>query len=420
MTAAVALHPAAAKLGRDLAGSLIRQAATRARAEWQQHRTWQLAIAEGDDLYPHVHRWLLEHTEARTRRALTAVTRYQSPDPNLPPVAELRLQLDGATAQRVQLDGHPVTVHVADGGGAGADTGDLAGPVGAGRSLMRPDRLVFVARTRAGRDAAVALLRRLSEQAAAERRQPSLWVLDRWSNWTRRADLPGRTLDSVIVGGGTLTDLHEDLRTFREQEPEYVRRGIPYHRAYLLHGPPGTGKTSAVKAIANALRLDLWFAQLDGIDKDARLGDLLGQVRPHSILLLEDIDSLPAALDREGHEDAKGDVSTSGLLNALDGVATPHGLVTIMTTNHPGRLDPALLRPGRIDRRFELGLPDRATIARHYEFFYGRPPHRPEALAGGVSSAEVSEVLKRNLHDPAAAELALRRLAPVCPRSAAA
>jgi ATP-dependent 26S proteasome regulatory subunit len=53
-------------------------------------------------------------------------------------------------------------------------------------------------------------------------------------------------------------------------------------------------------------------------------------------------------------------------------VTTPHGLITIMTTNHPDTLDPALLRPGRVDRHVRLRAPRLATLHRHFTFFYGR------------------------------------------------
>lgn len=406
-------HDVLASTATTAIGYAMNHAVEWVRRELSERRSWRITVTGDDDLYLPVHRWLTEHSEPGQRRALTARTVWTAPERFRPPLPALQLLLDGQIAQRFTLNGHRVTARIdcGDGAGSGRDAGkaDSPGPraVRSDMDLLSPPRIVFESSTRAGRDAVEEVLRQLDAARADEKRQPSLMVAGQWGNWERRSDLPARSMESVIVGGGVLDELHADLRDFRDREDEYVRRGIPYHRAYLLTGPPGTGKTSAVKAVTNALRMDLWYAQLSALDQDTKLISVLGEVRPHGVLLLEDIDSLAAAVDRTaGH--AARDVTTSGLLNALDGVATPHGLVTIMTTNHPERLDPALSRPGRVDRTLEFGLPDSATIARHFEFFYGQPPRAPLGFAEGRSSAEISEIMKRHMDDPAGAELALR------------
>jgi chaperone BCS1 len=63
-------------------------------------------------------------------------------------------------------------------------------------------------------------------------------------------------------------------------------------------------------------------------------------------------------------------VTLSGLLNALDGVAAQHGRIVVMTSNHPERLDPALVRPGRIDVKVELGHADDTQIATMFARFF--------------------------------------------------
>ena len=71
------------------------------------------------------------------------------------------------------------------------------------------------------------------------------------------------------------------------------------------------------------------------------------------MLVLEDIDALFIERESTG---ASSSISFSGLLNAIDGPASQEGRMLFMTTNHPDRLDPALIRPGRVDMQAELGL----------------------------------------------------------------
>lgn len=374
----------------------------RASAWWKNRRTWNVSVSGDDELFYDAQMWLMEQGGDQTRKALTAKT-YWVPNPSGPSRAELRFLADDDTPQDMEIGGHTVSVFVDDNEGRSHGAQQQQG----GMSLIKPPKLIFSAKSQQGRDAVLQLLRELRDERLNEKRTPGLMVLDKWGDWRRRADLPARPLESVIVRGTVIEDLFADLKEFIGQEEDYVRRAIPYHRAYLLMGPPGTGKTSAVKAVSNALGLDLWYAQLSGIDKDAKLADVFGDVRARGVLLLEDIDSLPAAIDRTDEKSGEGDISTSGLLNALDGVATPHGLITIMTTNHPDHLDPALMRPGRIDRAFAFDYPDRSTMFRHFEFFYDKKPQHASEWVIGRSSASVSEIFKRHMDAAEAADFAL-------------
>lgn len=370
-----------------------------ARQKWRTHRTWTVSIEGGDDIFWDAQLWLMEQGAKQNSRALT-ISSHHDHNPFGPDPTTLRLAADDDEVQNVTIGGHPVAVSMIDPSGP-LRTGPQQG------STYKPPKLSFSAKTVAGREAVIDLLVQLQGERTKERRQPGLNVLDKWGDWRRRSDLPPRPMESVITQGDVLGELHRDLKEFIDREKDYVRRAIPYHRAYLLEGPPGTGKTSAVKAVTNALGLDLWYAQLSGIDKDAKLSDVFGEVRARGVLLLEDIGSLPAAVDRTGEEAGSGDISTSGLLNALDGVATPHGLITIMTDNHPERLDPALLRPGRIDRIFHFAHPDRLTMFRHFQFFYEHTPQHAAEWTIGRSSAAISEIFKRNMDEPEAADYAL-------------
>lgn len=261
--------------------------------------------------------------------------------------------------------------------------------------------LYFHATSYDGQQAVLALLRSLIE--TKEEIPPALFMLDRWSSWTKRDDLPPRTLESVVLLEGQMERLRDDIQEFLDSESEYVRRGIPYHRGYLLYGPPGTGKTSVVRALAHSLGLNLWYAPLGDLEKDSSLFSIVNEVKPRSILLLEDIDIFHAATARD---DQTHTATMAGLLNALDGVATPHGLITFMTTNDLTTIDAAVLRPGRVDLTEHIDMPTPQQLARLWAQFYSQPiPYdRIVDLASFTgSTAAAIEIFKQYLTDPQAA-----------------
>ena len=133
--------------------------------------------------------------------------------------------------------------------------------------------------------------------------------------------------------------------------------GIPYRRGYLLYGHPGTGKSSFIQALAGALNYNICIINLsESALTDDRLNHLLCHAPERSILLLEDIDAAfhNTREKRVGYSQCH--VTFSGLLNALDGVAAAEERIIFMTTNHVERLDPALIRPGRVDVQKFIGL----------------------------------------------------------------
>lgn len=169
-----------------------------------------------------------------------------------------------------------------------------------------------------------------------------------------------RELESVVLASDTKDELVGDVKRFLSRGSWYTKRGVPYRRGYLLHGAPGSGKTSFITALAGSLDFNICLLNLAerGMTDD-KLNHLLSNAPERSIMLLEDVDA--AFLGRAAHaseRQADGyqpSVTFSGLLNALDGVASGESRIVFMTTNHLERLDPALIRPGRVDMICELG-----------------------------------------------------------------
>lgn len=158
-------------------------------------------------------------------------------------------------------------------------------------------------------------------------------------------------MDSVVLDQDLAQELVEDIQRFQQSAEWYRDKGVPYRRGYLLHGPPGTGKTSFTQAVAGQLNLNICYLNLSGgtLDDDS-VNSLLNEAPPSSIILLEDIDGIFVERSSVQKKSRGRQVSFSGLLNALDGVRSQEGRILFMTTNHRERLDPALLRPGRADK----------------------------------------------------------------------
>lgn len=169
------------------------------------------------------------------------------------------------------------------------------------------------------------------------------------SYWEELFTRPSRNIDSVYLPKEEKEKVIKELDWFLDTRTRerYERLGRNYKRVLLFEGVPGSGKTSFALAIASKYGYDL--AMLSFTDKvtDGTFTRLMRQLPEKTILLLEDIDCL--FHNRKNEDTQKNFVTFSGILNALDGIATPHEFICIITTNYKNMLDDALLRPGRID-----------------------------------------------------------------------
>jgi ATPase family associated with various cellular activities (AAA) len=161
----------------------------------------------------------------------------------------------------------------------------------------------------------------------------------------------GASLENLVLPAQLKLELGNDLGQFFDSREIYERYGIPWRRGVLLIGPPGNGKTHAVKALINELKRPCLyvksFKSRYGTDHD-NMREVFARARINApcLLVFEDLDSM---IDNK---------NKAFLLNELDGFASNAGVAVLATTNHPERLDPAILdRPSRFDRKYLFDLP---------------------------------------------------------------
>ncbi len=224
-----------------------------------------------------------------------------------------------------------------------------------------------------------------------------LYTIDRWGEaWNLAGVRPRRQISSVVLADDRAEQLRADVQEFFQRRQWYADLGIPWRRGYLLYGPPGTGKTSFAYALAGELHLKLCALSLTNAKlTDQTIAELLQKTPPRSLILIEDIDAFFVARDKQ---DARIEVSFSGLLNALDGVAAQEGRIVFLTTNHLERLDRALMRPGRVDRLVELGNASRAQLRTMFLRFYPQATDHVDTVCaayvdGTLSPAAIQQAL---------------------------
>lgn len=212
-----------------------------------------------------------------------------------------------------------------------------------------------------------------------------------------------RNRDSLLLAGDGFQNLLADAQEFKDSEAWYARMGIPWRRGYLLHGPPGNGKSSFAHVLASAIKTNINVINLSTFYDDSQLIGCLSRIPRGHILLIEDVDA--AFGGRVAKNGLK--VTFAALLNALDGITAQDGRILILTTNHMAALDPALIRPGRSDVHILFDNADATQAAEMFRRFFPNEPfersHRFGAIAAGCSMAQIQEHLMRHRNDANAA-----------------
>lgn len=248
----------------------------------------------------------------------------------------------------------------------------------------------------------------VSEAESKSKGKADLVHIYQWDGYWRKVTMrQPRCLDTVAMDGKAKVDLLQDIHRFLENRQWYTTRGIPWRRGYLLTGPPGTGKTSLIFALASFLKKPLYMLNLSVLSNDNVLQQAFSNARADGILAIEDIDAFQKkravkkkksseSKDAPAEPDEQTGVTLSGLLNTIDGITSPEGRLLMMTTNCSEKLDAALLRPGRTDRHITLGALDAKMIAEMFERFYDGAQLPEGMLMPTLSGAQAQQLFIEN------------------------
>ncbi|KAL6989690.1 hypothetical protein U1Q18_015442, partial [Sarracenia purpurea var. burkii] len=246
------------------------------------------------------------------------------------------------------------------------------------------------------------------------------------SGW---ASVPFRhpsTFETLALEPDLKKQLTDDLKSFADGREFYHKIGRAWKRGYLLYGPPGSGKSSLIAAMANFLCYDVYDLELTNVSDNSELRALLIQTTNRSIIVIEDIDcsveltgdrlsKTSRKVDRQkkrrnavGDGDDNGRVTLSGLLNFTDGLWSCCGeeRIIVFTTNYRDNVDPALVRCGRMDVHVSLGACGVHAFKALVANYLGVETHALYDVAescirsgGALTPAQVGEILLRNRRD---------------------
>lgn len=214
------------------------------------------------------------------------------------------------------------------------------------------------------------------------------------------------TLDTLVIDPELKDRIRADLELFLKGRAYYARLGRVWKRSYLLHGPPGTGKSSFVAAMARFLNYDVYDLDLSRISGASDLRSLLLDTSQRSVILVEDLDRYLAA-------GGAGEAQISGLLCFMDGVFSCCGEERVMVFTESGEetgLETAVLRPGRVDVKIHFPLCDFAAFKTMASSYLGVRGHKLYAQVeevfqsgGRMSHAELGEIMMANRGSPSRA-----------------
>ena len=197
------------------------------------------------------------------------------------------------------------------------------------------------------------------------------------------------------------------LNSFQEDKERLEELGIPNKLCLLLHGEPGTGKTTTIITTASYFNRDIFYISLKNISNDElkMIFDYVNEKHSNQgIIVLEDFDAMTKVVSKRStittnptpttttdlYDNIDNELTLDFFLNILDGTLTSNNSIVIMTTNHLENIDPAIYRAGRVDSLIEMKKSDHTQIKKIFKRFISRD-----------IDSNVLERIKEYEHEPA-------------------
>lgn len=262
----------------------------------------------------------------------------------------------------------------------------------------------------------IGMLRRESMQVQDACASHCWTILEDRNDWFLREDRPKRSFDDVFIPHEQQELLVSSVKKFIASREWYERNHIPYHFGVMLHGEPGTGKSSIVQALINEVPCDVIYVPAGNLMALLQTGShIFGDpldTRRTKMLIVEDIDTNNFTKSREktiGVTTSNTDhglmiensaTNLGKLLNFIDGMISPKNVIWVFTTNHIDELDPALIRPGRIDIKLEISYVIEETMDRFLKAHFGKGLPWGRCMKEKVSFAQLqTEVMREKTYD---------------------
>jgi len=217
-----------------------------------------------------------------------------------------------------------------------------------------------------------------------------------------------KSLANTVYSKSVDKELFQDIQHFMDNEKWYTSRGIPYKRGYVVHGVPGSGKTTISKILANMYDMPVFCLDLTTVKDNTTLITLMTELNNYVhyqkyILLMEDVERSDFFRDRY---ERNSKLTMDCLLNIIDGIVEPHGRIIIMSANNVSPLKnvSALMRPGRIDKIIEINYCTKYQVMKLYELFYSNHKYQPDwdkwDLHENLTAAFIMKLLQENVNNP--------------------